>query len=178
MASHWNSDMTPRSHPDLSPEQWARLREALDLAYENAQSGPEGGGPFGAVIAPTAGGPVLARGTNGVTRLCDPTAHAEVVAIRAAGAALSTHDLRGYTLYTSCEPCPMCLAAALWARLDSVIYASTRQDAEAAGFDDAHFYREVSLPPTERALPCRNALREEGHKAFTAWLANPRRTPY
>jgi guanine deaminase len=161
------------------PNAERHLREALDLAKRNIPLEKAGGGPFGAVIARSVGdGSVLARGANGVTRLSDPTAHAEIVAIREAGQILGTHDLSGHVLYSSCEPCPMCLAAAMWARLDAVVFAGSRDDAAAAGFDDARFYDEFKRNLGERTLPCLQALREEGAAAFDLWRANPNRIAY
>jgi len=114
------------------------LEEALELAEESAAVG---GGPFGAVVV--LGGKIVGRGANRVLLDCDPSAHAEVVAIRRAAQALGTHDLKGAVLYSSCEPCPMCLGAALWARLDRVVFGASREDAAAAGFDDARFFEDL-----------------------------------
>ncbi len=152
------------------------LREAIAIAVANAALEADGGGPFGAVIAKD--GLILARGANSVTRSKDPTAHAEVVAIREACLSLGSHRLDGCVLFTSCEPCPMCLAAALWARVDRIVFASDRKDAAAAGFDDEAFYREVSLAPEARATPCRQDLRDEGWPAFEAWKKNIGREAY
>jgi len=152
------------------------LRQAIRLAAENAGLEREGGGPFGAVIA--ADGVVLCSGANHVTRHFDPTAHAEVEAIREACRLIRNPSLAGYTLYSSCEPCPMCLASALWARVDRIVYASGREDAAKAGFDDEAFYREVARPPSERATPCVQGLRELGWQAFEAWNANAMKKPY
>lgn len=140
------------------------LRRAIALAGENVAAG---GGPFGAVIVRA--GTILAEGVNRVTALCDPTAHAEVLAIRAAGQALQTHDLSGCAIYASCEPCPMCLGAVLWARLDRIVFAATRSDAAAAGFDDSAFYAELSKPPAARRTPMRQALAAEGLAPLLAW---------
>jgi guanine deaminase len=120
----------------------------------------------------------VALGSNRVTLDFDPTAHAEVTAIRQACAALGRFDLRGMTLYSSCEPCPMCLASIHWARLDSAWFAGTRWDAAAAGFDDELLYREVGLPLEQRSVPTVPMLPEEGKAPFKAWLAKPDRTPY
>lgn len=150
------------------------LREAIALARAGALAGR--GGPFGAVIVRD--GRVLSRGENRVPSACDPTAHAEVVAIRAACAAQRTFRLDGATLYASCEPCPMCLAATYWARIARVVYACTRDDAAAIGFDDALFYRELSAPPAHRTLPLVSALREEGLAAMRAWAEKPDRVAY
>lgn len=182
-----DTPIIPPSSEPVSARDENLLREAIRLAITSASLESDGGGPFGAVIAkqPEAGTPeeavtscIIARGSNCVTRHHDPTAHAEVMAIREAGRVLGSHDLSGYVLYSSCEPCPMCLTAALWARLEAVIFASGREDAAAAGFDDAVFYREVSLPLTERKISFRQALRHEGEAAFDAWRLNAGRKPY
>lgn len=152
------------------------LREAIAIAVANAALESDGGGPFGAVIAME--GRIIARGANSVTRSKDPTAHAEVVAIREACRALGSHRLVGCVLFTSCEPCPMCLTAALWARVDRIVFASNRKDAAAAGFDDEAFYQQVSLGPEERATPCQQDLRAEGWAAFEAWNRNRGREAY
>jgi len=149
------------------------LRLAIALACASAAAG---GGPFGAVVARA--GEVVARGANRVTLEHDPTAHAELVALRAAARALATHDLSGCVLYSSCEPCPMCWGAVQWARLDAVVYAADRGDAAAAGFDDRRFHEELLRPPGERRPGARRLLAAEGHVPFQIWLANTRRTPY
>ena len=149
------------------------MRRAIALACESVAAG---GGPFGAVIA--RGEEVVALGNNRVTLNNDPTAHAEVTAIREACAALGRFDLRGYTLYSSCEPCPMCLAAIHWARLDGAYFAGTRWDAAAAGFDDELLYREVAAPLEARSVPTQPLLAEEGKAPFAAWLAKADRTAY
>ena len=149
------------------------LAWAIELATAAARAG---GGPFGAVIVRN--GQVLATGTNRVVADCDPTAHAEIVAIRAATAALGSHVLDGATLYSSCEPCPMCAAAIHWARIARVEYAGDRKDAAQAGFDDAVLYRELRLEPPERTVPATRRLAECGREPFEAWDTNPGRTPY
>jgi tRNA(Arg) A34 adenosine deaminase TadA len=149
------------------------MRRALALACESVAAG---GGPFGAVI--TQDGQVVAEGNNRVTSSLDPTAHAEVTAIREACRKLGRFDLRGMVLYSSCEPCPMCLAAIHWARLDGAYFAGTRWDAAAAGFDDELLYREVAAPLEARQVPTRPMLAEEGKAPFAAWLAKPDRTAY
>ena len=150
------------------------LREAIALARAGAASGV--GGPFGAVIVHE--GRIVGRGQNQVTSTNDPTAHAEVVAIREACAALKRFHLAGATLYTSCEPCPMCLAAAYWAHVERIVYACTRDDAAAIGFDDAFLYRELAAPFAARRIPSIPLLRDEGLAAFREWTANPRRVQY
>lgn len=149
------------------------LRRAIRLACDNVAAG---GGPFGAVVAKD--GRALGEGVNLVVPDADPTAHAEVVAIRAAARALGTHDLAGCVLYTSCEPCPMCLGAAWWSRVDRIVFAATRADAAAAGFDDAAIYTEVAAPLTARRLPIAQALPEAADEPFRLWRANPERVPY
>ena len=148
-------------------------REAIELARENMASG---GGPFGAVIIRD--GEVIATGTNRVTANHDPTAHAEVVAIRRACASLKVFHLEGCEIYSSCEPCPMCLAAIYWAKLERVYYCATRQDAEQAGFADDHIYREIPLQPAERSIGMRQILRDEALAVFDAWRAKDDKVPY
>ena len=135
------------------------------------------GGPFGALIA-TADGSIVAEGCNEVTSTNDPTAHAEVTAIRRACAALGTFLLAGKVLYTSCEPCPMCLAAAYWARVDAIVFAASRADAAAGGFDDEFLYRELVLPMGTRRLPISQAAAAEGAALFAEWLRLEGRTSY
>ncbi len=150
------------------------MRRAIELSRIHMEAGE--GGPFGAVIV--RGGEILGEGWNQVTSSHDPTAHAEVVAIRRACAALGTFQLRGCEIYTSCEPCPMCLAAIYWARLDRVWFANGREDAAAIQFDDDWLYREVALPLEVRALPTRQILRDEALKVFQAWETKPDKIPY
>ena len=142
------------------------MREAIKLSAESVRSG---GGPFGAVIVRN--GEIIARGENRVTVCNDPTAHAEVSAIREAAARLGTYDLSGCEIYSSCEPCPMCLGAIYWARLDKLYYAGTRADAANVGFDDAHIYEELPLDPSQRELPTESLLREEAQLVFEAWAS-------
>ncbi len=149
------------------------MKMAIDMAVENVAAG---GGPFGAVVARD--GNVIATGVNRVTADNDPTAHAEVNAIRKAASALGTFDLRGCEIYTSCEPCPMCLGAIYWARLDRMFYGCTKQDAAEAGFDDAFIYRELVLEPGLRQLHSSEMLREDAVKAFQAWISKTDRTEY
>jgi guanine deaminase len=151
------------------------IRRAIDLAVENVRSGR--GGPFGALVVKD--GEVLAEGVNQVTTACDPTAHAEMQAIRAACARLKRFDLRGCELYSSCEPCPMCLSAIYWARLDRLYYAATRDDAARAGFDDSRIYDEIPRAVEERQLPMRQVLGgEDARRPFSAWMAHEARVAY
>lgn len=152
------------------------LRHAIQASIENVQR--DLGGPFGAVIVRN--GEVIAEAANAVTRSNDPTAHAEVGAIRAACEKLQTFELSGCVLYSSCEPCPMCLAAAYWARLDGIYFAATQQDAASVGFDDAFLYRELTLNSSERALSCVfvEAVRENARVAFEKWDENTAKTSY
>lgn len=156
------------------PDPSAFMRRAIDLSRIHMEGGE--GGPFGAVIVK--GGAIVAEGWNRVTSTRDPTAHAEIVAIRGACAELERFDLRGCEIYTSCEPCPMCLAAIYWARLDRMWYANSRADAAAIQFDDAWLYREVALPPQARALSAEQLLREEALAVFRLWEAKADRIPY
>lgn len=145
------------------------LREAIDLARQGMEAGA--GGPFGAVVVRD--GEVIGRGHNEVLRRHDPTAHAEVVAIRAACERVGDHHLTGSVLYASCEPCPLCFGAAAWARVERILYACTASDAAAIGFDDAAFHEELRRPPEERELPMVNLLRDEGLVVFDAWRERP-----
>lgn len=150
------------------------LKAAIDLAEQNVCSGR--GGPFGAVVVKN--GEVIGQGVNLVTSDNDPTAHAEVMAIREACRRLGIFDLQGCELFASCEPCPMCLGAVYWARLDRLVYAATRDDAAAAGFDDALIYAEIPLPPAQRRLPTVPAGHPESGRPFAAWSAQPDRIGY
>ncbi|HEY1647055.1 MAG TPA: nucleoside deaminase [Terracidiphilus sp.] len=150
------------------------LRRAIALATQNVVSGA--GGPFAAVIARD--GKIVGEGVNTVTATNDPTAHGEVNAIRAAAKALGTFMLAGCELYTSCEPCPMCLAASYWARLDAVYYGACAADAARAGFDDAFLYDEMRRESAARKLPSVQMLRDEAWASFAAWLAAPDRIDY
>jgi len=155
-----------------TPEQL--MRHAIALSAEKMRTGL--GGPFGAIIARN--GEVIAEGFNQVTSGNDPTAHAEVVAIRAACGKLGSFSLPGCEIYTSCEPCPMCLGAIYWARLDRVYYANTRSDAAAIGFDDDHIYREFDKPIDDRAVPFIRLGSEEARQIFREWLEKPDKIPY
>ena len=150
------------------------LRHAIRLATENVASGA--GGPFGAVIVRD--GRVVGEGVNTVTASNDPTAHAEVNAIRAAAKALGTFTLAGCELYSSCEPCPMCLAAAYWARIDAICYGASAADASRAGFDDAFLYQELSKDRAERALPATQLLSDEAQASFKAWIEAANKIAY
>ena len=149
------------------------MRKAIELSIENVANG---GGPFGAVIAKN--GEIIATGVNRVTASCDPTAHAEVSAIRAAAAKLGTFDLSGYEIYTSCEPCPMCLSAIYWARISKVYYAADRFNAQKAGFDDSFIYNEISLSEKERSIYMENAMHKEGQMPFELWQETENKTKY
>jgi tRNA(Arg) A34 adenosine deaminase TadA len=150
------------------------LRRAIALATENVVS--RKGGPFGAVIVRN--GEVVAEGVNMVTATNDPTAHGEVTAIRAACRALETFTLAGCELYTSCEPCPMCLAASHWARLEAVYYGCSAADAARAGFDDAFLYEEFRKDPASRALPTTQLLAHEAWASFAAWIESTNKVEY
>lgn len=150
------------------------MRRAIDIGTVSMRANR--GGPFGAVIVKE--GRIIGEGTNEVLSEGDPTAHAEVQAIRAACRALATFSLEGCEIYTSCEPCPMCLSAIYWARLDRIWYANSRQDAAAIGFDDAHIYDEVAKPIDERDIPTERLLADEAIDAFDAWERKPDKTPY
>ncbi|WP_062043683.1 nucleoside deaminase [Lentimicrobium saccharophilum] len=150
------------------------MAEALRLAEENISSG--NGGPFGAVVVKD--GKIIARGSNHVTSNNDPTAHAEVVAIREACTVLGDFQLKGCEIYCSCEPCPMCLGAIYWARPERIYFAASRQDAADAGFDDDFIYREISLNPGQRSIPAGQLLREEALHVFRQWKESDRKIPY
>jgi guanine deaminase len=150
---------------DVENEDLRHLARAVALSREHMNDGA--GGPFGAVIVRD--GQVLAEGWNQVTSTNDPTAHAEVTAVRLACAAIGDFSLEGATLYTSCEPCPMCLASAYWARVSRIVYANTRADAAAIGFDDSLIYEEIAKPVSERVIPMDHVPSLEAKAAFDAW---------
>lgn len=150
------------------------LREAIALSRD--MPAREGGGPFGAVVVRD--GAVVGRGWNRVTVSNDPTAHAEVVAIRDACARLASFSLAGCEIYASCEPCPMCLAAIHWARLERITFAAGAADAAAVGFDDSVIAEQLVLPRGRRRIPAVQALRGEAVAALAAWQALPGRVPY
>jgi guanine deaminase len=149
------------------------MREAIHLAINNVA---HGGGPFGCVIVKD--GKVIARGVNRVTQTNDPTAHAEVVAIREACKALGDYQLTGCELYSSCEPCPMCLAAVYWSRPKRVYFAASKDDAAHAGFDDSLIYNELTLPYPERKISIEQMGRDGALKAFEAWARSPNKIRY
>jgi tRNA(Arg) A34 adenosine deaminase TadA len=150
------------------------MRAAIRLSIDMMRCGK--GGPFGAVVVK--GGKIVGRGCNEVTSSNDPTAHAEIVAIRDACRRLKTFDLEGCELYTSCEPCPMCLSAIYWARIPKIFYGNTRKDAAKIAFDDDFIYREVSLPIRKRKLVMKPLLRNEALKAFAEWDKKTDKIPY
>lgn len=150
------------------------LQQAIDLAVENVKSGK--GGPFGAVIVKN--GNVIATGTNVVTSSNDPTAHAEISAIRNACDKLSSFQLEDCVIYSSCEPCPMCLGAIYWARPKRLVFAADKNQAADAGFDDAFIYNEIGLPLEKRQLETENVMLEDSNKPFLAWRNNAKKTEY
>jgi guanine deaminase len=155
-----------------TPQDW--MREAIALAIQNVRT--ERGGPFGAVVVKN--GELVASGANLVTTTNDPTAHAEVVAIRNACRDLASFQLSGCELYASCEPCPMCLGAIYWARPERFYFACSKEDARVCGFDDALIYDELGRPPAERTIAGRSLLRDEGLAAFEEWMRSPAKIRY
>ena len=155
-----------------SPEYY--MREAIRLSVQNVEKGS--GGPFAAVIVKD--GAIIASGVNLVTTNNDPTAHAEVVAIREACAALQTFQLDGCEIYCSCEPCPMCLGAIYWSRISKLYFANTKEDAAAIDFDDQFIYNEIELPIEKRTLTTIQLLRDEALEAFTKWESSPLKVKY
>ncbi len=149
------------------------MARAIALSERSVTSA---GGPFGAVIAKD--GKIIAEASNSVTLTHDATAHAEVNAIRQAGAVLGTHDLSGCSIYCSCEPCPMCMAAIYWAHIDKIFFANTSGDAAHIGFDDAFIYQELSLPAERRQRKLQPLMREEAQKAFEMWQDSSDKTEY
>lgn len=150
------------------------MREAICLSVEKMDANE--GGPFGAVIVRE--GKIIGRGWNRVTSANDPTAHAEVVAIRDACARLKSFCLTECEIFCSCEPCPMCLAAIYWSRLERIVFAATSEDAAAAGFDDRDFYQELAKPNGERSIPMHQCFRDEAQLAFQKWITKPDRLTY
>ena len=141
------------------------MRRAISLASQNVREGL--GGPFGSVVVKD--GEIIGEGTNRVTSSCDPTAHAEMLAIRAASAKLKNFDLSGCELYTSCEPCPMCLSAIYWARIERMFYGNTIVEADAIGFSDEFLYKEIALPVAKRKLDATRFLEDEALESFNLW---------
>ncbi len=180
LAGHRSSDTVP--HPSLVGIEIVSecekiseyLGEAIRLATENVTSGR--GGPFGAIVVDD--GKVIGRGVNLVTATNDPTAHAEVVAIRAACQSRSSFLLDDCEIYTSCEPCPLCLAAIFWSRMAKIYYAASCDDAAAAGFDDRVFYQELAKPKHQRSIPMVQAMRDEAHASFLTWQQKSDRIRY
>lgn len=150
------------------------MRIAIALSIENVSENI--GGPFGAVVVKD--GKLIAKSANKVTTTNDPTAHAEVSAIRLACQELNTFDLNGCIIYTSCEPCPMCLGAIYWSRIKTIYYANTKADAAHIGFDDQFIYEELDKPMEKRTLPIMQMMRDEGMEAFRLWETSPMRIEY
>jgi guanine deaminase len=157
----------------ISDNDFLFMKRAIELSLENVK---KGGGPFGAVI--TKNGEILAESCNLVTRLKDPTAHAEINVIREAAQKLEDFDLSGCILYTSCEPCPMCLGAIYWAKIDRVVFANTTDDARKIGFNDAYIYEELSRSLQGRSIKFRQILRDEALEAFKAWEQSENKIEY
>ena len=154
-------------------EKEKHMLEAIELSIKSVENG---GGPFGAVIVKD--GQVISKASNSVTLNNDPTAHAEVNAIRQACKSLNTFSLKGSILYTSCEPCPMCLSAAYWAGIDKIYFANSRQDAANINFNDAFIYDEISLEPDKRSITSKQILREQAIKAFELWEQKDNKIEY
>jgi guanine deaminase len=165
---------SPISQPEVHEVNERFMREAIRISFTKMNAAF--GGPFGAVVVRN--DRIVGRGWNCVTSSNDPTAHAEVVAIRDACARRKTFHLSGCDVYTSCEPCPMCLSAMYWARVERVYYANTRRDAARIGFDDAFIYREVKLPLSRRKIPMKQLLRADAIAAFEAWQAKADKIRY
>jgi len=153
--------------------QSAFLKQAIQMATENVR---RGGGPFAALVVRE--GAIIATGCNQVTRTNDPTAHAEVVAIREACRVLGDFQLTGCDLYSSCEPCPMCLGAIFWARPERVFFAATHTDAAAAGFDDTFIYEQIALPHSERSIPMVHVIDPQSALPFEEWVSHPHKAEY
>jgi len=149
------------------------MRRAIELSKQSVKNG---GGPFGAVIVKD--GEIIAEASNSVTRTNDPTAHAEINTIRKASEKLKSFDLSGTTIYSSCEPCPMCLSAIYWARIDNLFFANTRNDAAKIGFDDEFLYNEINLSIDKRSIPTKQMLREEALFAFKLWAEQEDKIEY
>ncbi len=156
-----------------TPDDFRFMRLAIDLSIENVK---HGGGPFGAVIVRD--GKVLSTGVNRVTANCDPTAHAEVSAIRAACASIGDFKLSGATVYSSCEPCPMCLSALYWAGVERIFYGNTKDDAKAIDFDDSFIYDQLALPAGHRSILSARLMGAEALEAFKLWQTTPDKVEY
>lgn len=150
------------------------MQEAIKLAQSNIEK--NNGGPFGAVVVKN--GKIVGSGNNQVTTTNDPTAHAEVVAIRDAAKNLGTFNLEGCEIFASCEPCPMCLGAIYWARINKLYYAGNQNDAAKANFDDSFIYKEISLAKEKRSIPSEQMLQDEAQKVFEDWIASEKKVPY
>lgn len=149
------------------------LQQAIDLATLSAT---QSGGPFGAVVVQN--GIVIGRGHNQVTETCDPSAHAEIVAIRDACKTLNTYQLNDCVIYSSCQPCPMCMSAIYWARIPQLFYAASAEDAAQAGFDDQFIYTELSKPESQRSIEITQFKHLDGNESFRAWLDNKHKKKY
>jgi tRNA(Arg) A34 adenosine deaminase TadA len=159
-SKHWSSSEERQEQKNES-----FMNEAIDLSLRGVEANY--GGPFGCIIVKN--GKIIGRGNNRVTSNHDPTAHAEVLAIREACSNLGNHELQGCVMYSTCEPCPMCLSAIYWARLESVFFAATRADAADSGFDDAFIYEQIGLKPEERTIKFYQLKRNDALKAFLKW---------
>jgi tRNA(Arg) A34 adenosine deaminase TadA len=159
---------------NMKKEDLEFMKIVLEMAENNVKEGR--GGPFAAIIVKD--GKIVGKGTNLVTSINDPTAHAEIVAIRDAAKNLNTFNLQGTEIYTSCEPCPMCLGAIYWARIDKIYYAATREDAKNAGFDDLEFYEEICKKPEDRKIKMIKLDIPEKNKAFEVWIKKEDKIPY
>jgi len=157
----------------MTEEQKKFMQRAIELSKQSVE---KGGGPFGAVIVKN--GKIIAEASNSVTKDNDPTAHAEVNAIRQAAKKLNSFDLSGAEIYTSCEPCPMCLGAIYWARLDKIFFANTKEDAKAISFDDSFIYEEIDKPYSQRSIPTIQIMRNEALAAFKMWEEKEDKTEY
>lgn len=162
----------PERH-DINEADAKFMQMAIDLSIENVRNG---GGPFGAVVVRD--GEVIATGVNRVTANCDPTAHAEVSAIRAACAARGDFHLKGATVYSSCEPCPMCLSALYWANVSRICYGNTKEDAKAIDFDDQFIYDQLDLPYEERSIKCEHFMGDKAIEAFRLWADSTDKIAY
>ncbi len=155
-------------------EKKVHMKRAIDLALSNVSE--NNGGPFGAVIVK--GGEIIGKGANLVTATNDPTAHAEIVAIREAANNIGSFELQDCEIYTSCEPCPMCLGAIYWARIGKLYYAATKDDAAKADFDDSFIYKEFALPKDQRSIPSLQLMRDDAVKVFEAWIISESKIKY